>query len=229
MAARARRAAARRRLHGPAATDRPRHDARLHRVHPQRRAPGVRRVRRRDRDGLRRPRRPLHRQRAPLQPRARDRARRCSAACCPTGLTAPSSVEIRHRYLPGNQLIEVGGDWYDVIPLPGGRVALVVGDVVGHGMRAAVTMGRLRTALQTIVNLELSPADGLQQLDDLMREHRRARARLRDLRVRRVRRDRRHLRDRLRRAPAAAAAPGPAAPASSSTSRPRRRSASARA
>jgi serine phosphatase RsbU (regulator of sigma subunit)/anti-sigma regulatory factor (Ser/Thr protein kinase) len=88
----------------------------------------------------------------------------------PTGLTAPSSIEIRHRYLPGNQLIEVGGDWYESIALPGGRVALIVGDVAGHGVRAAVTMGRLRTALQTIVNLELSPAAGLQQLDALMHE-----------------------------------------------------------
>ena len=88
----------------------------------------------------------------------------------PTGLTAPSSVEVRHRYLPGNQLIEVGGDWYESIALPGGRVALIVGDVAGHGVRAAVTMGRLRTAMRTIVNLELTPAAGLQQLDALMRE-----------------------------------------------------------
>jgi serine phosphatase RsbU (regulator of sigma subunit)/anti-sigma regulatory factor (Ser/Thr protein kinase) len=88
----------------------------------------------------------------------------------PTGLTAPSSVAVRHRYLPGNQLIEVGGDWYESIALPGGRVALIVGDVAGHGVRAAVTMGRLRTALRTLVNLELSPAEGLQQLDALMRE-----------------------------------------------------------
>lgn len=88
----------------------------------------------------------------------------------PTGLTAPSSVELRHRYLPGNQLIEVGGDWYESVALPGGRVALVVGDVAGHGVRAAVTMGRLRTAVRTIINLELSPAAGLQQLDALMRE-----------------------------------------------------------
>jgi serine phosphatase RsbU (regulator of sigma subunit)/anti-sigma regulatory factor (Ser/Thr protein kinase) len=88
----------------------------------------------------------------------------------PIGLTAPSSVEIRHRYLPGNQLIEVGGDWYESIAMPGGRVALIVGDVAGHGVRAAVTMGRLRTALRTLVNMELSPADGLQQLDALMRD-----------------------------------------------------------
>ena len=87
----------------------------------------------------------------------------------PTGLSAPSSVEVRHRYLPASKLIEVGGDWYESIALPGARVALVVGDVAGHGVRAAVTMGRLRTAIQTLARLELSPAESLQQLDELMR------------------------------------------------------------
>jgi serine phosphatase RsbU (regulator of sigma subunit) len=87
----------------------------------------------------------------------------------PTGLSAPASVEVRHRYLPGNQLIEVGGDWYESIALPGARVALVVGDVAGHGVRAAVTMGRLRTAIQTLAMLELPPAESLQQLNELMR------------------------------------------------------------
>ncbi len=86
----------------------------------------------------------------------------------PTGLSAPSSVEVRHRYLPGSKLIEVGGDWYESIALPGARVALVVGDVAGHGVRAAVTMGRLRTAIQTLARLELSPTESLQQLDELM-------------------------------------------------------------
>ena len=88
----------------------------------------------------------------------------------PTGLTAPSSVEVRHRYLPGSKMIEVGGDWYESIALPGGRVALVVGDVAGHGVRAAVTMGRLRTAIRTLARLELPPAETLQQLDELMHE-----------------------------------------------------------
>ncbi|HXW88015.1 MAG TPA: SpoIIE family protein phosphatase [Streptosporangiaceae bacterium] len=87
-----------------------------------------------------------------------------------TGLSAPSSVEVRHRYLPGSKLIEVGGDWYESIALPGGRVALVVGDVAGHGVRAAVTMGRLRTAIQTLAMLELPPAETLQQLNELMHE-----------------------------------------------------------
>jgi serine phosphatase RsbU (regulator of sigma subunit)/anti-sigma regulatory factor (Ser/Thr protein kinase) len=88
----------------------------------------------------------------------------------PTGLSAPSSVEVNHRYLPGSKLIEVGGDWYESIALPGGRVALVVGDVAGHGVRAAVTMGRLRTAIHTLAMLELPPAETLQQLNELMQE-----------------------------------------------------------
>jgi hypothetical protein len=86
----------------------------------------------------------------------------------PTGLSYPSSVKVRHRYLPGSKMIEVGGDWYESIALPGGRVALVVGDVAGHGVRAAVTMGRLRTAIHTLAMLELPPADSLLQLDELM-------------------------------------------------------------
>jgi anti-sigma regulatory factor (Ser/Thr protein kinase) len=88
----------------------------------------------------------------------------------PTGLSHPASVDVRHRYLPGSKLIEVGGDWYESIALPCGRVALVVGDVAGHGVRAAVTMGRLRTAIKTLTMLELPPAETLQRLDDLMHE-----------------------------------------------------------
>src|SRR5450756_417208 len=89
-------------------------------------------------------------------------------AMLPTGLSSPSSVEVRHRYLPGSELVEVGGDWYEAIKLPGARVALVIGDVAGHGVRAAVTMGRMRTAIQTLAMLELPPADSLKQLDELM-------------------------------------------------------------
>jgi serine phosphatase RsbU (regulator of sigma subunit)/anti-sigma regulatory factor (Ser/Thr protein kinase) len=88
----------------------------------------------------------------------------------PTELSHPTSVEVRHRYLPGSKLIEVGGDWYESMALPGGRVALVVGDVAGHGVRAAVTMGRLRTAIKTLTMLELTPAETLQRLDDLKHE-----------------------------------------------------------
>src|SRR5260370_28587211 len=67
----------------------------------------------------------------------------------PTGLSAPSSVEVRHRYLPASKLIEVGGDWYESIALPGARVALVVGDVAAHGAPRARTIAPLGTALPT--------------------------------------------------------------------------------
>jgi len=102
--------------------------------------------------------------------RERTTALTLQRSLLPTGLSAPSSVEVRHRYLPGNQLIEVGGDWYESIALPGARVALVVGDVAGHGVRAAVTMGRLRTAIQTLAMLELPPTESLQQLNELMQQ-----------------------------------------------------------
>ncbi|HEX6468923.1 MAG TPA: SpoIIE family protein phosphatase [Streptosporangiaceae bacterium] len=88
----------------------------------------------------------------------------------PHRMSAPSSVHVRHRYLPGSKLIEVGGDWYDSIALPGARVALIVGDVAGHGVRAAVTMGRLRTALHTLAGLEIPPAEALQVMHELMME-----------------------------------------------------------
>jgi len=102
--------------------------------------------------------------------RERATALTLQRALLPTGLSAPSSVEVRHRYLPGSQLIEVGGDWYESIALPGARVALVVGDVAGHGVRAAVTMGRLRTAIQTLAMLEFPPAESLEQLNELMQK-----------------------------------------------------------
>ncbi len=88
----------------------------------------------------------------------------------PIRLTSPSTVEVRHRYLPGSKLVEVGGDWYESIALPGARVALIVGDVAGHGVKAAVTMGRLRTALHTLANLELPPAEALHVMHELMVE-----------------------------------------------------------
>jgi serine phosphatase RsbU (regulator of sigma subunit)/anti-sigma regulatory factor (Ser/Thr protein kinase) len=100
--------------------------------------------------------------------RERATALTLQRAMLPTGLSAPSSVQVHHRYLPGSRMIEVGGDWYESIALPGGRVALVVGDVAGHGVRAAVTMGRLRTAIHTLAALDLPPAEALERLDSLM-------------------------------------------------------------
>ncbi|MES5818592.1 SpoIIE family protein phosphatase [Streptomyces sp. RG80] len=84
----------------------------------------------------------------------------------PRGRSEQSAVEVAYRYLPAQA--GVGGDWFDVIPLSGARVALVVGDVVGHGLHAAATMGRLRTAVHNFCALDLPPDDLLTHLDDLV-------------------------------------------------------------
>ncbi|MEK2487949.1 SpoIIE family protein phosphatase [Kitasatospora purpeofusca] len=76
-------------------------------------------------------------------------------------------VQIAHRYLPGDSRAEVGGDWFDAIQLPGSRVALVVGDVMGHGLHSAAAMGRFRTAMQTLAALDLPPGQLLRHLDNL--------------------------------------------------------------
>lgn len=84
----------------------------------------------------------------------------------PRGLPAQDAVEAAHRYLPAQA--GVGGDWFDVIPLSGARVALVVGDVVGHGLHAAATMGRLRTAVNNLAMLDLPPDELLTRLDEVV-------------------------------------------------------------
>lgn len=84
----------------------------------------------------------------------------------PRGLPDQDALDVAYRYLPAQGA--VGGDWFDVIPLPGARVALVVGDIVGHGMHAAATMGRLRTAVHNFSMLDLPPDDLLAHLDDLV-------------------------------------------------------------
>lgn len=76
-------------------------------------------------------------------------------------------VQIAHRYMPGNRRAQVGGDWFDAVQLPGSRVALVVGDVMGHGLHSAAAMGRFRTAVQTLAALDLPPGQLLRHLDNL--------------------------------------------------------------
>ncbi|GGR98451.1 hypothetical protein GCM10010252_41490 [Streptomyces aureoverticillatus] len=78
-----------------------------------------------------------------------------------------SGCDIATRYLPGTLLGRVGGDWFDSVKLPGARTALVVGDVMGHGLNSAAMMGQLRTAVQTMAALDLPPAQLLRNLDDL--------------------------------------------------------------
>ncbi|KOG11208.1 histidine kinase [Streptomyces viridochromogenes] len=84
----------------------------------------------------------------------------------PQAMPEQNALDIAFRYLPAQS--GVGGDWFDVIPLPGGRVAVAVGDVVGHGLHAAATMGRLRTAVHNFSALDLPPDELLSHLDDLV-------------------------------------------------------------
>ncbi|MFJ8675254.1 SpoIIE family protein phosphatase [Streptomyces sp. NPDC093589] len=86
----------------------------------------------------------------------------------PQHLPAQSAVDLAYRYLPSDDRAGVGGDWFDVISLSGTRVGLVVGDVVGHGLQAAATMGRLRTTVRALATLDLSPDELLSRLDDLV-------------------------------------------------------------
>ncbi|MFF3753098.1 SpoIIE family protein phosphatase [Streptomyces sp. NPDC002018] len=86
----------------------------------------------------------------------------------PRGEAPQSAVEVATRYRPADSQYGVGGDWFDVIPLSGSRVALVVGDVVGHGIHASATMGRLRTAVRTLADMDLPPDELFTHLDDVV-------------------------------------------------------------
>ncbi|MBA6432942.1 SpoIIE family protein phosphatase [Streptomyces sp. GMR22] len=84
----------------------------------------------------------------------------------PHGVPDQNAAEVAHRYLPAES--RVGGDWYDVIALPGTRFGLVVGDVTGHGLHSAATMGRLRTAARSFAELDFPPDEVLTHLDNLV-------------------------------------------------------------
>ncbi|MFD4142692.1 MULTISPECIES: SpoIIE family protein phosphatase [unclassified Streptomyces] len=86
----------------------------------------------------------------------------------PQHVPQPTAVDLAYRYLPTDSRTGVGGDWFDVIALSGTRVGLVVGDVVGHGLQAAATMGRLRTTVRALARLDLAPDELLKRLDDLV-------------------------------------------------------------
>ncbi|MES4904785.1 MULTISPECIES: SpoIIE family protein phosphatase [unclassified Streptomyces] len=100
--------------------------------------------------------------------RERDTALALQRSLLPQTLPRPTALDIAFRYQPAGPYAGVGGDWFDVIPLSGARVALVVGDVVGHGIQASATMGRLRTAVRTLADVDLPPDELLTHLDDLV-------------------------------------------------------------
>ncbi|MFH8447614.1 SpoIIE family protein phosphatase [Streptomyces fungicidicus] len=96
------------------------------------------------------------------------RSQALQRALLPAKLPRLSTITAAVRYLPAGRDIEVGGDWYDLIPLPSERIALVIGDVMGHGLAEAATMGRLRTAVHTLTDLELPPDELLTHLNDIV-------------------------------------------------------------
>ena len=103
---------------------------------------------------------------ARLYRRERDTALTLQRSLLPQEVHHTVGLEIAYRYLPSSVSSEVGGDWFDVVPLSCGRVALVVGDVMGHGIRAAATMGQLRTVARTLITLDMDPARVMRRLDD---------------------------------------------------------------
>ncbi|MFB7334371.1 amino acid permease [Streptomyces adustus] len=106
----------------------------------------------------------------PVVTRGHTVALKLQRSLLPRGLPPHAAVDSASRYLPADSGAGVGGDWYDVIPLSGTRVALVVGDVLGHGLQAAATMGRLRTGVRVLARMDLSPDELLSRLDDLVEQ-----------------------------------------------------------
>ncbi len=100
--------------------------------------------------------------------RERSTALAIQRSLLPRDLPGQAAVEVTHRYLPSESAAGIGGDWFDVIPLSGTRVGLVVGDVVGHGIPSTATMGRLCTAVRTLADVDLPPDELLTHLDDLV-------------------------------------------------------------
>jgi PAS domain S-box-containing protein len=100
--------------------------------------------------------------------RERDAALVLQRSLLPRRLPEQDAVDVAACYRPADELTGLGGDWYDLIPLSAARVALVVGEVPGHGIDAAAAMGRLRTAVRTLAALDLPPEEVLAHLDDLV-------------------------------------------------------------
>ncbi|MDT0265424.1 SpoIIE family protein phosphatase [Streptomyces sp. DSM 44915] len=104
---------------------------------------------------------------ARLYAREREGALMLQRSLLPRWLPELPGASVSHRYVPSASGAEIGGDWFDVIPLAGGRMAFVIGDVTGHGLRAAATMGQLRTAVRTLATLDLAPSELLRRINDL--------------------------------------------------------------
>ncbi|WP_411119617.1 SpoIIE family protein phosphatase [Streptomyces sp. 058-1L] len=102
--------------------------------------------------------------------RHRETAVTLQRSLLPQELEQPDDLRIAATYQPGGTDAAVGGDWYDVITLGAGRTALVIGDVMGRGVRAAAVMGQLRTAVRAYARLDLPPHEVIQLLDGVASE-----------------------------------------------------------
>ncbi len=102
--------------------------------------------------------------------RQREAAVTLQRSLLPQKLDQPADLRVAATYQPGGAEAAVGGDWYDVIAIDGGRTALVIGDVMGRGLRAAAVMGQLRTAVRAYARLDLPPHKVMSLLDGLAME-----------------------------------------------------------
>ncbi|WP_455358289.1 SpoIIE family protein phosphatase [Streptomyces sp. SYSU K21746] len=107
---------------------------------------------------------------ARLYNREHDTALTLQRSMLPPHPSPPAGIEIAHRYRPASDVNEVGGDWYDMTTLAPGEVALVIGDVMGHGIQAAAVMGQLRTTARALARLDVPPNLLLHQLDTTLLE-----------------------------------------------------------
>ncbi|MFF0224043.1 SpoIIE family protein phosphatase [Streptomyces sp. NPDC004629] len=107
-------------------------------------------------------------ERARLYDAEHARAQELQRSLLPRTLPRLPAASTAARYLPAGRGEQIGGDWYDVIPLSADRVALVIGDVMGHGIPEAATMGQLRTAVRTLADLDMPPDELLSRLNDLV-------------------------------------------------------------
>ncbi|MCJ0874558.1 SpoIIE family protein phosphatase [Streptomyces sp. AP-93] len=105
---------------------------------------------------------------ARLYHREHDTAVILQRSMLPQHITPPPGIAVSHRYLPASDVNEIGGDWYDVLALAGGKAALLIGDVMGHGIAAAAVMGRLSASVRALARLDLSPVRLLHQLEAVL-------------------------------------------------------------
>ncbi|MEU9537247.1 SpoIIE family protein phosphatase [Streptomyces mirabilis] len=107
---------------------------------------------------------------ARLYHREHDVALTLKRSMLPSLPKPPAGIEIAHCYRPASDVHEVGGDWFDVVTLAPGKGALVIGDVMGHGIQAAAIMGQMRTTVRAFTHLDLPPDQLLHHLDDALQE-----------------------------------------------------------